>query len=181
MIGRRLRGALGLSAMWAGIWMGSGTLLLLFGIPGVLQHLPDHPAVVLKLVASLLRRTVPSFGLWGAVSGGIFSAMLAFLDRRGTVSRLQRVRVALWGALAGAAPPLLAWEFGGRNILLRFPGAIGMGVGAATLLGVAASLATLELARRHGAGRSSATDAPEPLDEARHDHVRRAASAPAIA
>lgn len=152
MIARRLRGMIGLAAGWAALGAMSGSLIVLAGMPNVLSHLHDHPRLVLGFVGSVLRRAAPVFTLWGAISGAFFATLLAAAERRQTLSRLPRLRIMIWGATAGAASPLLAWLVGGPRVLLVFPRAVGLSVSIASVLGGAAALATLGLARRRHTG-----------------------------
>ena len=152
MIGRRPRAVLSLAAAWGGVWAASGALLLLIGMPGILSHFPERPRFILWVVWRALRHGVPTFALWGAASGALFATLLAVAERRRTLGGLRGVRIAAWGAAAGAVPPLLVAKFSGPLSELRFPHVVGMSAGGAAVLGVAAALATLQVARRRHNG-----------------------------
>ena len=98
---RRLRGILGTSVLWALVWALLGCLLLLaeafFG---------DHAHHVAQ-PARLVLMSVGFFGVWGAVSGGVFALALAIAERRRSIEQLSMWRVGAWGAIGGAALPAL--------------------------------------------------------------------------
>jgi hypothetical protein len=87
----------------------------------------------------------------GILSGAVFAALLATLERDQTLERLSARRVAVWGALGGATVPVLSTlvVLAVTNLHLSAdapPVFIAMAA-----LGTACALATLWLARRRGA------------------------------
>lgn len=78
---RRIRGAIGISLIWAGAWFGAGlTLLLLVGVGAA-----DVPFPLL-------------FGLLGFLAGITFSGVLAIVEGRRRFDQLSLPRFAGWGA-----------------------------------------------------------------------------------
>lgn len=81
---RRIRGALGLGAIWAGVWLGAGLVLLL--IVG-----PDAADVPFPLF----------FGLLGFLSGILFSGILGLVDGQRSFEEMSMGRFATLGGLGG--------------------------------------------------------------------------------
>ena len=95
---RKLRGVVSIGLTWGSLW---GVLMALVGV-GIGIFDPDSidPGESVLVVGALM-------GLVGFVSGVLFGLLLAFAERRKTLRDLSLARVALWGALAAAVPPLL--------------------------------------------------------------------------
>jgi hypothetical protein len=98
---RKLRGASGTALTWGASWALGGTALLcfvsLFG-PGI-DGLPFWEiAPVLAFRA----------GLFGLMSGAVFSGVLAFFHGGRNLGELKRSRLGLWGAVAGLLIPVAA-------------------------------------------------------------------------
>ena len=91
---RRLRGVLGMGAVWglAGTTVGALVGLTASALGGLLP-------------SQLLELALGAGGL-GFVLGSGFAAALTLLERRRTLDDLSPGRAAIWGALAGAALPL---------------------------------------------------------------------------
>ncbi len=95
---RKLRGAFGNALTWAGAWalggLGLATFIYVVG-PG-LDGLPFW-----EIAPVLVFRA----GVWGFVSGALFSGALAAFHRRRTLKELKPGVMALWGAAAGLLIP----------------------------------------------------------------------------
>ncbi len=96
---RRIRGILGVSAMWGGLW--AVLFAVLFFIIGVFDPDTIDPGETLGLLVTI----GATFGL---VSGVSFAVLLAAAEGRKTLAELSPLRVALWGALATSVLPLLS-------------------------------------------------------------------------
>ena len=95
---RRLRGAAGIALTWGSLWAAIGVVLAL--AIGVLRPEEIDPGEGPGKVAAVL-------GLAGFLSGIGFAALLSVGEKRRTIRELSLRRVALWGALGGAAIPAL--------------------------------------------------------------------------
>ena len=95
---RRLRGALGVSLTWGALFgaVFAGVALII----GVLDPDSIDPGETPLWIASI-------GALLGFVSGIVFSALLALVERGKKVRELSVVRAAICGALATAVFPLL--------------------------------------------------------------------------
>lgn len=93
---RRLRGILSLALIWALVWLPTGVVL------GWALGWTGHS---LTLRAPMWYLAV--WTLLGASSGAIFALLLATLERRRTLDQLSARRLATWGAVAGAALPVV--------------------------------------------------------------------------
>ena len=95
---RKLRGMLGVGITWAVGWA-----LVIFAIGTVIGVVdPDSidPGEEPWRMAGVV-------GTVGFISGAFFSAIFASAERRKSMRELSPLRAALWGALGGAALPLL--------------------------------------------------------------------------
>jgi len=105
---RKLRGVLGTGITWAAAWSVVGTILqgglALFGI----LRAPDLPTTPLV------------WGLMGFYGGSMFGVLLSLTEGRRTLEGLRIGRVAVWGALAGFAIPIV------YNLMRGDPNAISM-------------------------------------------------------
>lgn len=132
---RRLRGLIGVGLSWAILWaaviFAIGTVILIFD-PASIDAGEEPWRMALTIVAPV-----------GFVSGVLFGGMLMGAERKKSIRDLSLWRVALWGAIGGAALPLLT----GMNDSLVFN---------TVPLGAIASTVTVALARR-GAPRNGAT------------------------
>ena len=80
---RRIRGAIGMSVMWAAAWFAVGAVpRWVFGVN------TDAP---LPLI----------FGLFGLIAGGVFSAVLTMTEGRRSFDQMSLPRFAGWGAIGG--------------------------------------------------------------------------------
>jgi hypothetical protein len=146
---RRLRAALSLAALWAGVWLPAGIVLgFVFRWTGRSWRIPLWYPVVWTLL--------------GASCGGLFAFLLAALGRQHTLDELPPRRLALWGAIAGAALPV-----GGTLLLLALIPNASLTPDATVvfavmaLLGGACAWASLKIAQR---GTSSRIDASSTND-----------------
>jgi len=136
---RRIRGAGIIAVLWGIAWLAAGIALGL-----LMQWVGFFDTGLLGL--SFL-------GFWtgiGVLSGAVFAALLATLERNQTLERLSARRVAVWGALGGATVPVLSTlaVLAMTNVSLTgeaLPVFLAMAA-----LGIACALATLWIARRRG-------------------------------
>ena len=139
---RRVRGVFVTGILWAFVWgfLGCGVVLTQV-IP---QSRPPEPSL-----ARLILLALTFFGAWGAVSGSLFAIALAMAERQRRIEDLSMKRVALWGAIGGAAIPAMgtaASILGGAASRLQADLAVIFAITA--LLGALCASATLALARR---------------------------------
>lgn len=109
LILRRIRGALGMSVMWALTWA------LLSPIGTLLMRTERGEFFVPS--PSLFLLNAVTFAMAGAIGGLIFGICLA-TDARPSLSRLSLKRVAAWSGLSGVLFPF-AFEVGGRLLASR--------------------------------------------------------------
>ena len=152
---RRIRAMLGTAVVWGAAW----------SVPGL---------VWVSVVAFLARHSSPQVGIggfvwtivlnWtvvGSIGGALFALTLSLAERRrSSLSALSMRRVVTWGAIGGAALPLLvipllpivAPEFAQQlPAIHNFSAALRQGILAGAvygLLGAASAGATLRLARQ---------------------------------
>lgn len=115
---KRLRGALGMGAIWSAIWsvVGAGIILWPGGVRG-------HPFLDFFLVF------VAQYAALGLIGGVTFSAVLGLVEKRLSFAEMTLARFAAWGACGGfmmwalsdtvgnavletawgASPPVLNW------------------------------------------------------------------------
>jgi len=105
---QKLRGVLGTGLTWALGWSIAGTLL-----QGGLSLLGLLRAPDLSVAPFM-------WGLMGFYGGTMFGALLSLTEGRKTLQNLRIGRVAVWGALAGFALPVV------YNLMRGDPGAISM-------------------------------------------------------
>ncbi len=112
---RRIRGTAAVALSWAVGWTVVGTLLGLV----IRVTRPDdfHPGESVAGIAGL-------FALVGFISGAAFALFFSLAERRRSVRDLSVVRSGLWGALGGAALPLLTTMNDDMTILLAPIGAV---------------------------------------------------------
>ena len=99
-IWKRIRGIVGTALSWAIPWSLTGVALAITtivfgaypGIRGILEFV--------GLVATF-------YGIWGAISGGIFAVVLAAAEHRRALKELTMGRVIAWGAVGSLIVPLL--------------------------------------------------------------------------
>ena len=134
---RRLRGAGVIALFWGVAWLPVGIVL---GVIMGWVRFPDPRARALSFLAFWTGIAV--------VSGAVFSALLAWLERHHTVDKLSARRVVVWGALGGATVPVLS----SLTVLALTDGHLTAAVPPVLLamaaLGAACARATLWLARR---------------------------------
>jgi hypothetical protein len=98
MILRRVRGALGIGLTWSVMWalfgLSIGMLILYFDPASIDQG--EDPLNMARIIGTV-----------GFVCGSIFAGILAFTERRTKLREMSLWRAAFWGAIGGAALPLL--------------------------------------------------------------------------
>lgn len=109
LILRRIRGALGMSAMWALSWA-------LLSPLGTLLMRTERGEFFVPSPSLFLLNAV-TFAIAGTIGGLIFGICLA-TDARPNLSGLSVKRAAIWGGLSGALFPF-AFEVGGRLLASR--------------------------------------------------------------
>lgn len=112
---RRLRGALGVGATWAALWVACG--LGLVGIISIFRPGDIDPGEGLGTM-------IPVFATVGFLSGLGFAGLLWLAERRRTLPRLSLGRVAVWGMLGSAAIPLLMGTDGSMGVLTGLLGGV---------------------------------------------------------
>lgn len=95
---RKLRGIAGMSLVWSAAFVAFWLLL------GTIIRMVDPPSIDAGEGPLAM---APLFALLGAIAGTLFGITLAFGERRRTLAELKLPRMALWGAIGGAALPLL--------------------------------------------------------------------------
>lgn len=127
---RRLRAAVVIGALWAGVWFTVGMVLLLIVGFGA----ADVPFPLF-------------FGFLGFLAGAIFSGVLGLIERRRSFGQLSLPRIAGWGGLGGILLAVIVTLLAGPGpeltVILPVFG----------LAGAASAAGTLALARRAGAPR----------------------------
>lgn len=172
---RRLRGILGMSAVWAIAWAGTG---LLIGVASVLT-----PFLPWERFFDVFDAPLPALGVPGAVGGAIFGVVLLAAARQQRFDQLSLPRFTALGAVGGVLLSLVPEAMVALGLAtLNRPdlATIGFLLAKGALLGAlgaASAAATLLIARR-----ATARDLPSsPDDEAAlyNGEVRHlAASAP---
>ncbi len=143
---RRVRGALGMGAVWAGAWALAGILI---GVGSTLLPFLPWDAFFAFYDAPLPTLAIPGF-----VGGTLFSLVLGVAARRRRFDELSVPRVAAWGALGGALASLLPAALVGLG--LATIGRNGAGVwqltaiisGPLVLLSAGSAAGSLAIARR---------------------------------
>lgn len=144
---RKLRGIVVTSLVWGFGWAVLGGLAL-SGLESVWSSLPASLDLSAPERAwGLFRAGFRLAGMLGVVAGAVFATTVAFAERRRTFATLSGYRLATWGALGGAAIPLVAatMYLAGEGIWLR---GIGPFIAVASSLGALSSWAMMRLARR---------------------------------
>jgi hypothetical protein len=148
MLSRRLRGLLGVMTTWGIAFSAFATIsisaVILSGIAPDVLGFRHVPLIALR-----------GF-LAGALSGGLFAALLVGRERSKTVATMSLGRVTAWGFLGGAALPAVTML--ALNGIQHLPiGAIITSIVSAGAIGAGIAATSVHLARR----------APElPLDRA---------------
>jgi len=106
LIVRRLRGILSTALMWALPWavVGGGAVVALdrlWRAPGF------HALIGVEYAWGLFLDGARFFALVGALAGALFAGVVALAERRRTFATLHTGRMLAWGAIGGAALPLL--------------------------------------------------------------------------
>ena len=136
----RLRGILGTGLVWGVTWAVVASIL-----SPLLYAVIDWPDGILQLMAQSLFSGL----LWGGVAGALFASALMLAEQRYTLPELSRVRVAAWGAVAGAWPLILAAADTFANVPKPSLGMLWLSfLGVASLSGAASGLVMLRVAKR---------------------------------
>jgi hypothetical protein len=136
----------GIGVCWSIPWALTGLVAV---AASIYLFAPLPRAVLPGIAIRMGLDQAPNWGFLGFVTGGLFSVALGIAGRRTTLRELSMRRFVLWGALAGAVPPITliaASPTEGSVPIAAFLLAISVALGA----GCAA--ASLRLARL-GAGR----------------------------
>ncbi len=146
LIVQRLRGILLTALTWALPWaaVGGATVVAfdwLARAPGF------HTLTSVEFAWGLFLDGARFFALVGAVAGALFAGVVAVAERRRTFATLNTGRMVVWGALSGAALPLLV---GIGAVLTGAPSMLRdlflAGIGAS--LGAGSAAVMLRIARR---------------------------------
>ena len=138
---RRVRGLLGIAALWSAAW----SLYSLLETTVAVLHIRSLGGPV-ALMLPLYGQHAARAAVFGLVAGALFAAALALRGRAlGSVDALSTRRAAVWGGAAGAvlALPLLVGSLASGAlgmvagaVLLKL--AVGMAIGAGTAGGAVA-------------------------------------------
>ena len=116
MLLRQLRGALGITLLWALMWLPLGVG---FGIWRYLSLPRCHEIVDGRCFGwsawSVISAPVWLFTAWGAITGFLFATLLSGAERRRSVSELSVLRLSLWGAVCAFPLPLVLAVLIGRE------------------------------------------------------------------
>ena len=134
---RRLRGIIATGLAWAVGWAAAFSIV---------------NAVVTLIIGQFLRFDLVAVAgaVYGFIAGGAFATILSITERRRTLEDLSLGRVALWGAIGGAAlvlfaaPNLLSGELGVGQVVFRFVARVSF----LGLLGAGFSAGSVAIARR---------------------------------
>jgi hypothetical protein len=143
-IGQRIRGLLGTTVTWSAVGA-------CFGAVGFLVRFRPWPLTVVRWERLLvnLAAFMGVGALWGAVCGLAFGLAVWHLGRRWSLQSVSATRVTVWGAIAGAAFPVLLYTpvvvFRGAYGLIPF---YGMLAGLSALVGAGCARAVFAVARR---------------------------------
>lgn len=147
---RRVRAIIGLGLIWALVWLPSGLLLGLV-MRGISQSVPRSIPLWYVVIWTCL----------GASSGAVFAILLATMERNRTLGELSPQRLALWGAIAGAALPITVGVLVITLIPeLRLVHEAPAVLAAMAVLGSVCAWATLRLAQRGALAEASAPRPP---------------------
>jgi hypothetical protein len=95
---RKIRGILSMAVLWSAgfvaFWFLLGTIIRLVDPPSIDPG--EGPFEMAPLFAAL-----------GAIAGTVFGVTLSLGERKRTLAELKLSRMALWGAIGGAAMPLV--------------------------------------------------------------------------
>ncbi len=92
---KKLRGALGIALTWAVAWAVAGVALV------AVIYVSADPWPDALPFWEFARSSVFRFGLYGLMSGALFSGALATIHRRRKLGELKPAWVGLWGGSAG--------------------------------------------------------------------------------
>lgn len=137
-IWKRLRGALGTGLTWAAGWA------VLGGIHGfVIGALKPWQWELYNPVLT----TAVGYAVGGLIAGTGFGAALAWIGRRESLQRISRFKVALCGAIGGAALPVIVHLTRGLTSSAGW-GDVALTASVTALLGAGSAVASLWIARR---------------------------------
>jgi hypothetical protein len=149
-VSHRIRGILKTTVFWGIAWALNGAVLaiglwLMIGRPMPTREL-----------WRLVSYQIGLWTVWGALSGAVFAILTLGAERSRTLRELSTARIALWGALAGIALPLVTYALVSPFLLGGLPLSSLLGAAAVTLasgaMGAAIAATNLSLARRLAVG-----------------------------
>ena len=179
---RRLRGIAGSAFTWGVLWgaLGASAYVVISLVGG---SAASRPQLDVGFLAGLFGTGFRFFGSIGAIAGGLFATAVSLGERRRTVGTLSPRRMMLWGALGGAALPVLSGIGGlyvgvpdaAREVVLGGIGAV-LGAGSAwallriagratqrTTVGAPADSAALETGHHWESSRGATSRESDPL------------------
>lgn len=139
----RVRGLLGSALTWGVVGAGVGTALFL------VRFQPWQSSMDWSRLLTRLAAFAGVGALWGSVCGLAFGVVIWSLGRRKGASTLSAAKLTLWGAIGGAAFPLLLYTpvVLSRGVYGLIP-FYGMLTGVSALLGALCGRAIFSLAQR---------------------------------
>jgi hypothetical protein len=165
-IWQRLRGLLGTAITWGTVGATVGALMF------AMRYRPwPIAAIHWGRFLTLFGLFVAAGALWGSASGLAFGLTVWHAERRRHFGQLSTRRIMVWGAVAGAAFPVLLYTPSVLRGTFDIP-LFSILVGLSTLAGVACARATFAIAKRAPdraedlaelAASSPALDSIEPL------------------
>jgi hypothetical protein len=136
MLLRRVRAAVVLAVIWAVVWAPFSVALFLV----MLWQAADFSPLTWHDIKHIVMRGALVGCAWGLVSGVVFTTALAAAERGAAVERLAQRRVVGWGALSGAALPLIIL---GATLLTEELSRLRIGPVLVVLIGLGAAVGTL--------------------------------------
>jgi hypothetical protein len=137
------RGAVATAITWVSGWS-------LVGIPWAMSEYIWHwRGGFHQPFKAFLHADVTSFALLGALSGAVFSVVLALAERRERIETLRWRRIAGWGVVGAVVPALVL--LGGaiwRVDSLHFGWWMVSGIAVSSTLGLTSAVGMLAMARR---------------------------------
>ncbi|MCC6243426.1 MAG: hypothetical protein IT353_11330 [Gemmatimonadaceae bacterium] len=140
---QRARGLLGSALTWGAVGAVVGTTVF------VLRFQPWQSALSASRLLTRFAAFAGAGALWGAACGLAFGIVVVMMGRRRGMSSLSAATLTLWGAIGGAAFPLLLYtpvvlSRGAYGLIPLY----GMLTGVSALLGALCGRAIFSLARR---------------------------------
>lgn len=143
-LARRVRAVLVMALLWASSWAVVGALL---GLSTWFRR-PIGASTPFSFITWIAASALP-FAVLGALCGAGFAVLLSRAERDHTVDTLVRVRIAMWGVVAGGISFLLyAAVKGALPNLMSNMGFLLVNLGIVAGLGGLSSYGSLAMARR---------------------------------